>query len=80
LTPFRKSQARAVLESIVRGLAPQVCSLSSLHAAVWSVADDPRLWAEIKAKHRAAKAAETSSAAANETTTGEGNAHERFEA
>lgn len=48
MTPFRRSQARAVLTGIVRALAPQMSGADSLRRAVRELADDSRLWAELQ--------------------------------
>lgn len=48
MTPFRKSQARAVLEGIVRGLAPHMAGPDALRQAVAELARDPSLWVELE--------------------------------
>jgi hypothetical protein len=48
MTPFRKSQARSVLEGLVRWLAPQMQTRDGLRAAVLEIATDKALWAEVE--------------------------------
>ena len=47
-TPFRTSQARDVIEGIVRWLAPKMQRFDGLREAVRSIADDHELWAELE--------------------------------
>lgn len=48
MTPFRKSQARAVLEGVVRTLAPQMQTPDGLREAVAELAADRALWVELE--------------------------------
>lgn len=57
MTKFRGSQARAVLESIVRGLAPVMNTRDAMYLAVCSLAEDHAFWAELEATRRTASAA-----------------------
>lgn len=57
MTPIRRSQARAVLESIVRGLAPVQHTRDALYLAVCELAQDRRFWAELEMDRRARVAA-----------------------
>lgn len=47
-TPFRTSQARDVLEGLVRWLAPKMQRFDGLREAVRSIADDHELWVELE--------------------------------
>lgn len=49
MTPFRKSQARAVLEGLVRWLAPLMQSHDSLREVVGELAADRSLWTDLEA-------------------------------
>lgn len=47
-TPFRSSQARTVLEGLVRWLAPMMLSPNALREVIRELNDDARLWADVQ--------------------------------
>lgn len=47
-TPFRKSQARTVLEGVLRSMAPQMMGPDALRYVVYGLAADTKLWRELE--------------------------------
>lgn len=51
-TGFRKSQARAVLEGLIRTMAPRMVGKDTLRAVVRELAGDGALWADLELQLR----------------------------